>query len=92
MTGRNGPRFAGCRRSRTILEILSRRPPEKILARLAAGPLEDLIHYHGPEIIAEMEAPVSLQSRIPSLARRRMGKRYSRNLDAHPKSTGKGLV
>jgi hypothetical protein len=28
---------------------------DRLPARLAAGPLEDLIHYHGPEIIAEME-------------------------------------
>ncbi|TPG44774.1 hypothetical protein EAH75_10595, partial [Rhodanobacter glycinis] len=39
----------------TILEILARNPPEPILAVLAAGPLEDLIHYVGPEFIDRIE-------------------------------------
>ncbi|WP_414637040.1 DUF6869 domain-containing protein [Arenimonas sp.] len=30
-----------------ILEILSREPPQAVLDVLAAGPLEDLIGYHG---------------------------------------------
>jgi hypothetical protein len=38
-----------------ILEILSRDPPEQILGNLAAGPLEDLIQYHGPEFIEHIE-------------------------------------
>jgi len=39
-----------------ILEVLSRSPPEKIVGGLAAGPLEDLIHYHGPEFIEQIES------------------------------------
>lgn len=32
-----------------ILAILARKPNEKVLGILAAGPLEDLINDHGPE-------------------------------------------
>lgn len=40
---------------RAILEILKRAPPGEVLAVLAAGPLEDLINYHGPEFIDRIE-------------------------------------
>ena len=39
----------------TILEILSRNPPESIIGILAAGPLEDLIDAAGPEFIERIE-------------------------------------
>lgn len=38
-----------------ILEIVSRNPPENVLAMLAAGPIEDLLHYHGREFIDRLE-------------------------------------
>ena len=38
-----------------ILEVLSRNPPEQVIAVLAAGPLEDLIDDHGPEFIERIE-------------------------------------
>lgn len=39
-----------------IIEILSRQPCEKVLGMLAAGPLEDLIEFHGPVYIDRIEA------------------------------------
>jgi len=39
----------------TILEVLSRKPPDSVLGVLAAGPLEDLIDYYGPEFIERIE-------------------------------------
>ncbi|HEX8603262.1 MAG TPA: hypothetical protein VF774_11500 [Pseudoduganella sp.] len=38
-----------------ILGILGRKPEEKVLGVLAAGPLEDLIHYWGPNFIDRIE-------------------------------------
>lgn len=38
-----------------ILGILARRPPEQVLGLLAAGPLEDIIHYWGPNFIDRIE-------------------------------------
>jgi hypothetical protein len=38
-----------------ILEILSRNPAQEVIGVLAAGPLEDLIHYRGPEFIQRIE-------------------------------------
>jgi hypothetical protein len=38
-----------------ILEVLSRNPSETVLGMLAAGPLEDLIHYHGPAYVEAIE-------------------------------------
>jgi len=38
-----------------ILEILHRNPPQSVIGNLAAGPLEDLIHGHGPEFIERIE-------------------------------------
>jgi len=40
----------------TILEILSRTRPDNVIGILAAGPLEDLIQYHGQEFIERIEA------------------------------------
>jgi hypothetical protein len=40
---------------RAILGIFGRRPPERVLSNLAAGPLEDLIHYWGPDFIDRIE-------------------------------------
>ena len=39
-----------------ILEVLRRNPGDKVLAVLAAGPLEDLINHHGPQYIDRIEA------------------------------------
>ena len=38
-----------------ILEVLSRNPHERVLGNLAAGPLEDLVDYHGPAFIERIE-------------------------------------
>lgn len=38
-----------------ILEILSRNPPQSVITMLAAGPLEDLIHFAGPDFIDRIE-------------------------------------
>nr|CAS02601.1 putative integron gene cassette protein [uncultured bacterium] len=40
----------------TILVILSRQPPDSVIVVLAAGPLEDLIHYAGPQFIDRIES------------------------------------
>jgi hypothetical protein len=42
-----------------ILGILHRQPPEQVLSMLAAGPLEDLIHYWGPDFIDRIEQTAS---------------------------------
>ena len=42
-------------RWKTIIEILRRDPPRSMIGNLAAGPLEDLIHGHGPEVIERIE-------------------------------------
>lgn len=39
-----------------ILHILAKSPPDEVLAVLAAGPLEDLIHYHGDAFIDRIES------------------------------------
>jgi len=39
-----------------ILTILSATPPERVLANLASGPLEELIELHGEEYIERIEA------------------------------------
>jgi hypothetical protein len=39
-----------------ILEVLKRNPQPRVLANLAAGPLEDLLVYHGPAVIERVEA------------------------------------
>jgi hypothetical protein len=38
-----------------ILHILAKSPPDEVLAVLAAGPLEDLIHYKGDDFIDRIE-------------------------------------
>ena len=38
-----------------ILAVLGRKPSEKVLGILAAGPLEDLIHMHGERFIDRIE-------------------------------------
>lgn len=40
---------------RAILEILVRNPPDKVIAVLAAGPLEDLLAEHGEQFIERVE-------------------------------------
>lgn len=40
---------------RAILGILARKPTAQLLGVLAAGPLEDLIHYWGPNFIDRIE-------------------------------------
>jgi hypothetical protein len=53
----------------TILEILSRNPPQEVIGVLAAGALEDLIDSHGPEFIERIEA----ESRCNKAFRRLLG-------------------
>lgn len=38
-----------------ILAILDKAPPDSIIGALAAGPLEDLIQYAGPQFIDRIE-------------------------------------
>lgn len=38
-----------------ILGVLARKPSDQVLAVLAIGPLEDLIHYWGPAFINRIE-------------------------------------
>jgi hypothetical protein len=38
-----------------ILEVLGRQPLPRVLGNLAAGPLENLLVYHGPLIIDRVE-------------------------------------
>ncbi|WP_051943746.1 MULTISPECIES: DUF6869 domain-containing protein [Luteibacter] len=38
-----------------ILHILAKSPPKEVLGMLAAGPLEDLIHYRGADFIDRIE-------------------------------------
>lgn len=40
---------------RAILAVLSRSPPEAVVAQLAAGPLEDLLQRHGEAFIDRVE-------------------------------------
>jgi hypothetical protein len=54
---------------RVILDVLSREPPEKVLAILAAGPLEDLIHYHGPLFIDRIEREARMDPAFRDLLR-----------------------
>jgi uncharacterized protein DUF6869 len=39
-----------------ILQLLGQELPDIAVSCLAAGPLEDLIQYHGPEVIARIES------------------------------------
>ena len=39
-----------------IRDILHRDSSDKVVENLAAGPLEDLLVYHGPDVIDEIEA------------------------------------
>ncbi|KFN43016.1 DUF6869 domain-containing protein [Arenimonas oryziterrae] len=39
----------------TILAIVARNPSGTVLSVLAAGPLEDLIHYFGPLFVSRIE-------------------------------------
>ena len=39
-----------------ILEVKHRDPLQRVLANLAAGPLEDLLVYQGPAVIDRVEA------------------------------------
>jgi hypothetical protein len=38
-----------------ILTVLAREPSQKVLGVLSAGPLEDLLHHHGPQFIDRIE-------------------------------------
>jgi hypothetical protein len=38
-----------------ILTVLEKEPSDDVLGVLAAGPLEDLLHYHGTEFIDKIE-------------------------------------
>ena len=52
-----------------ILEILRREPSKKVLCMLAAGPLEDLIHSHGPEFIEKIEEEARVNREFKLLLR-----------------------
>ena len=38
-----------------ILEVVQRNPGQEVIAQLAAGAMEDLIHHHGPQYIDRIE-------------------------------------
>lgn len=38
-----------------ILAVVERRPSERVLGMLSAGPMEDLIHYAGSEFVERIE-------------------------------------
>jgi hypothetical protein len=38
-----------------ILEVVDRNPPQRVLANLAAGPLEELLELHGESYIERIE-------------------------------------
>jgi hypothetical protein len=38
-----------------ILAILDKEPPDEVLGVLAAGPLEDLLNYHGTDYVDKIE-------------------------------------
>ena len=50
-----------------ILEVLRRNPGDKVLAVLAAGPLEDLINHHGPQYIERIEAESNINPQFRRL-------------------------
>ena len=50
-----------------ILQILHRKPSQKVLGVLAAGPLEDLIHHHGPSFINEIEKEAKINTEFKDL-------------------------
>ena len=50
-----------------ILEVLRRNPGEQVLSMLSAGPLEDLIDNHGPEIIDRIELEAKKNPKFRSL-------------------------
>ncbi len=52
-----------------IWAILERSDDERVLANLAAGPLEDLLVRHGPEVIVAVEA----RARVDARARKLLG-------------------
>jgi hypothetical protein len=52
-----------------ILEVLARRPSDKVLAVLAAGPLEDLIHRFGSQFIDRIEQQARAHSAFRDLLR-----------------------
>jgi hypothetical protein len=50
-----------------ILEVLKRNPQPRVLANLAAGPLEDLLVYHGPAVIERVEALAAEDTAVSQL-------------------------
>jgi hypothetical protein len=50
-----------------ILAILSKGPPANVLGVLAAGPLEDLVEYHGPQFIDRIEVEARRSSAFRDL-------------------------
>lgn len=52
-----------------IREIVERQPAHKILANLAAGPLEELVELHGPEYIDRIEKEAQSSSSFRVLLR-----------------------
>jgi len=52
---------------KAILAVLNLNPPNKVTAVLAAGPLEDLIADHGPNVIDEIEKLAKKNSKFKHL-------------------------
>lgn len=50
-----------------ILSILEHDPDARVMANLAAGPLEDLLVNHGPALIQRVEARAKADKRFASL-------------------------
>jgi hypothetical protein len=50
-----------------IFEVLRREPLPRVLANLAAGPLEDLLLYQGPAVIERVEALAARDERFRQL-------------------------
>lgn len=51
----------------TILQILHKTDSSGVLAQLAAGPLEDLLSYHGEQFIDRVETLARIDSRFAFL-------------------------
>ena len=47
-----------------ILQLIERAADEQVLAYIAAGPLEDLIKWHGPQFIERIEAHASIDAKF----------------------------
>lgn len=48
----------------TILKLLSAAPSKKVVAFIAAGPLEDLLLYHGAMILERLKSEIEHNTRL----------------------------